>query len=74
MLNVVAADKHVSEIERSIQVIKERARCRVHSLPYTQYPRNMTAGLIIKAVKSLNNDIESCVLSKKYAPHTLITG
>ena len=35
MLNVVAADEHVSEIDRSIRVIKERARCRIHSLPYT---------------------------------------
>ena len=34
MLNMVATDEHVSEVERSIRVIKERARCRFHSLPY----------------------------------------
>ena len=49
-------------------------RCRVHSLPYMYYPRNMIAGLVISTVKSLNNEVGACKLSKNYAPHTLITG
>ena len=73
ILNVVAADEHVSEIERSIRVIKEGVRCRVHSLPYIYYPKNMVAALVISAVKSLNNEVGACTLSERYVLHTLIT-
>ena len=74
ILNVVTADEHVSEIERSIRVIKERVRCQIHSLPYVHYPKNMVAGLVISTVKLFNNEVGACKLSEKYAPHTLITG
>ena len=33
----------------------------------------MVAGLVISAVKSLNNEIGVSKLSDKYAPHTLVT-
>jgi hypothetical protein len=33
-LNVVAADAHVGEVERSIRTIKERNRVSVHGLPF----------------------------------------
>ena len=38
-LNIVGADKHVDDIERSIRVVKEGTRCHVYRLPYSRYPR-----------------------------------
>ena len=33
-LNIVAADEHVGDVERSIRTVKEGTRCHVHRLPY----------------------------------------
>ena len=40
-LNVVAADSHVGDIERSIRTIKERLRACVHGLPFRRLPKLM---------------------------------
>ena len=37
--NVVAADSHVGEVERSIRTIKERLRSCVHGLPFRRLPK-----------------------------------
>ena len=39
-MNLTSANEHVTEIERRIRVVKERAICVRHSLPFTesQYP------------------------------------
>jgi len=40
-LNVMSRNKHISEIERYIRTIKERARAIANSLPFTKaYIRN----------------------------------
>ena len=36
-LNIVAAEEHVREIERSIRTMKEGTRCGVQRLPYSHY-------------------------------------
>ena len=38
-LNVIAADGHVGEVERSIRPIKERVRACAHGLPYRRLPK-----------------------------------
>ena len=39
-INTSAAREHVREIEQKIQVIKERARGMMNTLPYPQLPRS----------------------------------
>jgi hypothetical protein len=38
-LNVVTADSHVGEIERSIRTVKEHLRSSVHGLPFKRLIR-----------------------------------
>ena len=56
-LNIVVADQHISMIERSIRTIKDRTRSQIQYLPYTKYPRNMTIGCVIFAIKTLKKFI-----------------
>jgi hypothetical protein len=44
LLNVVAPDAHVGEVERSIRTIKERNRTTVHGLPFKRLPKLGTRG------------------------------
>ena len=74
LLNITAADKHVSPVERSIRSIKDRTRCQVQSIPYTKYPRTMIIGCVIFSTKSLNSEIGMSALLTKLSPNTLITG
>ena len=74
LLNITAADEHVSPVERSIRSIKDRTRCQVQSLPYTKYPRMMVIGCVIFSTKSLNSEIGMSTLSTKLSPNSLITG
>ena len=74
LLNISAADEHVSQVERLIQTIKERTRCQVQHLPYAKYPRSMVIGCVIFATKSLNNEVDMSRLSDKHSPSMLITG
>ena len=73
ILDVTAADQHVSMIERSIRTIKDRTRSQIQFLPYTKYPRNMIVGCVVFSIKSLNNEIGMCKLSSEDSPHTLVT-
>ena len=74
LLNITAADEHVSPVERSIRSIKDRTRCQIQSLPYTKYPRTMVIGCVIFSTKSLNNEIGMSILLSKVSPSALITG
>ena len=53
-LNVVAAEEHVGDIERSIRTMNEGTRCDVQRLPYSHYPKVMIVERITKRVKDLN--------------------
>ena len=37
---IVATDKHVGEVEKSIRTIKDATRCHIHILPYRRYPQD----------------------------------
>ena len=54
ILNTVAPDDHVGEIEWSIQTIKEDVRTMIHRLPYNCYSCVMVHGAISKVVQDLN--------------------
>jgi hypothetical protein len=45
-INTTAAREHVGEIKRKIQVIKERARGRMATLPYLTLPKIMIIELM----------------------------
>jgi hypothetical protein len=72
--NCCAQNEHVPEIERFIWTVKDRARSRYNSLPYSCIPRLMTICLVSNAVFWLNafphRDGASSTLSLRY----LLTG
>ncbi len=54
-INTTAAREHVGEIERKIQVIKERARGTINTLPYLVLPKLVTIKLMIFFVIWMNS-------------------
>ena len=73
-LNMVAADEHVGDVERSIRTVKEGTRCHVHRLPYERYTKLMVSGCVVKTIKDLNQLPSPNGLSDELSPSTLITG
>ena len=73
-LNVVTAEEHVGERERSIRTMKEGTRCDLQRLPYSHYPKVMIKGSITKRVKDLNQLPSNSGISNTLSPSTLITG
>ena len=68
-INTTAARKHVGEIERKIQVIKERARGTImNTLPYLKFPRLMTIELMHFCVIWMNTFLVKSGVSKKWSP------
>ena len=50
-MNIVATEEYVGEVERSIRIIKDENRCRVHRLPFNVYPRQMVKGCVGMVLK-----------------------
>jgi hypothetical protein len=53
-LNIASKEEHVPEVERQIQVVKERARSIVQMLPYSKMPNKMKIAMICYVVYWLN--------------------
>jgi hypothetical protein len=53
-IDIVPADSHVGEVERSIRTIKERLRACVHGLPFTRLPKIMITHMVDDVVRCLN--------------------
>jgi len=73
-LNVMAAEEHVGEIERSTRTIKEGTRCHVHICPYERHPKIMIVGCGVKKTKNLNQLPTKNDISDTSSTSTLITG
>ena len=73
-LNTTAASEHSPEIERSIRVIKERARSFICLLPFTHLPRLIKQHLIHYLVTMINLTIHPNSVSPFLSPATIITG
>jgi hypothetical protein len=73
-LNIVAADSHVGEVERSVRTIKERNRSTVHGLPYKRLPNLLVRELVKHSVTCLNQLPADDGLSDTLSPHTIMTG
>jgi hypothetical protein len=72
-INTTAAREHVGEIERKIQVIKERARGTMNTLPYPQLPRLMTIKIMHFCVMRMNAFPVKLGVSEKWSPRELIS-
>ena len=68
LLNIIAADTHVSTVERSIRAIKERRRCQ------GRHPRVIVTSFIIFTTKALNNKVGMSKLTSEVSPNLFITG
>ena len=73
-MNTTGARDHVREVERQIQVIKERMQAHHVNLPFPSIMRRMTIELAKHIVMFLNAFPPKSGLSKTYSPHTIMTG
>ena len=73
-LDVVPADSHVGEIERSNRTMKEHLRTTVHGLPYKRLPRRMIVALMSDAARCLNQFPWANGISDTLSPATIVTG
>ena len=73
-LNVVPADCHVGEVERSIRTIKERVRSCAHGMPYRRLPKLLITHMVADAVRCLNMFPAIDGVSRSLSPATLVTG
>ena len=72
-INKMAAMDHVLEIERQIQVIKERMCARHSGIPYNRMTRWMVIGLGKYSVMMINALPPKIGISRTYIPHTIMT-
>ena len=73
-LNTVSNDKHVPEIERQIQTLKERTRAIYCTLPFQKVPRHLIIEMIYAANYWLNMFPRKGGISQTMSPRTLLTG
>ncbi len=72
-INTTAAREHVGEIERKIQVIKERARVTMITLPYLALPKIMIIKLMHFCILWLNSFPVKSGVSEKWSPREQIS-
>lgn len=73
-INVASADEHVPDVERSIRVIKERARGIFNALPFQRIPSVMLSELICLCVFWLNFFPLDHGVCGVISPRTLLMG
>ena len=73
-LNPTGARDHVPEVERQIQVIKERMQSHHANLPFPSFTRCMTIKLTKHVALFLNTFTSNSGLPKTYIPCTIMTG
>lgn len=73
-MNIVPADSHVGEVERSIRTIKERLRSCVHGLPFRRLPKIMITHMVADSVRCLNQFPHANGISATLSPSTIVTG
>jgi hypothetical protein len=72
--NIVAADGHVGEVERSIRTIKERFRALVHGLPFRRVPKLFIQRATIDVNRLLNLFPSANGASSTLSPSSIVTG
>jgi hypothetical protein len=73
--NIVAADGHVGEVERSIRTIKERFRAMAHGLLFRRLPILLLWSMVTyEVVRCLNMFPWPAGVSSTLSPSTIVTG
>jgi hypothetical protein len=73
-INVVPADSHVGEVERSIRTMKERLRSMAHGMPYKRLPQLMITHMVADTVRCLNQFPWTNGISSTLSPASIVTG
>ncbi len=73
-LYLASANKHVPEIERKIQVIKEWVRAIIYSIPFNSLPAWMLVHAVLFVTKQLNLFLVKGGLSLKLSPKQIMLG
>jgi Reverse transcriptase (RNA-dependent DNA polymerase) len=73
-LNIVPADCHVGEVERSIRTIKERLRTCVHGLPFARLPKLLIRHMVDDVIRNLNQFPWKNGVSNTISPAGLVAG
>jgi hypothetical protein len=73
-VNLATTNEHVPEIERRIQVVKERTRAVRHSLPYKRIPHLLMIWIVFGCVRMLNFFPAKGGISSTFSPKTIMTG
>ena len=71
---LASAKEHVPEIERKIQVIKERVRAVIYSIPFNSLPTRMLVHTVLFVTKQLNLFPVKGGLSLKLSPKQIMSG
>jgi hypothetical protein len=74
LTQIYGKNEHVHIIERSNRVVKERARCMCHSVPFKYYTKLMIQGLIASVTKWLNAFPSKNGVSLTMSPSNIIEG
>ncbi len=73
-LNLASANEHVPEIERTIQVFKERVRAIIYSIPFNSLPAWMLVHAVLFVTKQLNLFPVKGGLSSNLSPKQIMLG
>ena len=74
VFDIVPADSHVGEVERSVRTIKERLRSLVHGLPFKRIPKLMIQHMVTESVRCLNQFPWTNGISDTVSPAGIVTG
>ena len=73
-VNLTSANKHVTEIERRIHVVKDRSHAFFHSLMFNLTPKLMTIHAILNIAKMLNYFPTKEGIFSELSPCSILTG
>ena len=73
-MNLASANEHVPDIEQKIQVIKERVRAVVYSMPVNALPPLVVVHAVLFVTKQLNLFPVKGGISTQFSPRQIMTG
>jgi hypothetical protein len=73
-MEIVAADSHVGEIERSNRTVKERIRACTHGLPFKRLPKLLLVSMVADVIRCLNMFPAATGFSDVLSPLYIVTG
>ena len=71
---IVSADSHVGEVERSNRTVQERVRACTHGLPFRRLPNLMITSMVKHVIQCLNMLPAPNGVSPTLSPDSIVTG